>query len=87
MMAIPGGEGAKPSTPRSILRRDAPIRSPVEQGTDRKRVTFEVRKELVSGFVSYGCKTRSAFQIQIRILDENCVVTLGSIITTVIITS
>lgn len=33
----------KPSTPRSILRREAPARSPTE-GATRKTVTFEVRQ-------------------------------------------
>ena len=54
---LDGGMAAaevKPSTPRSILRREAPDRSPTE-GATRKTVTFEVRQQphtLFSTFVS-----------------------------------
>lgn len=44
---LDGGMAAaevKPSTPRSILRREAPARSPTE-GATRKTVTFEVRQQ------------------------------------------
>lgn len=37
---------AKPSTPRSILRRDVPASSTAAEGATRKRVTFEVSESL-----------------------------------------
>lgn len=38
---------AKPSTPRSILRRDVPYSSTTAEGATRKRVTFEVREKIL----------------------------------------
>ena len=43
-IATAAGAEAKPSTPRSILRREAPARSPTEGTATRKTVTFEVRQ-------------------------------------------
>lgn len=50
----------KPSTPRSILRRDVPASSTAVEGATRKRVTFEVRGMERASYVFFEFGRRAA---------------------------